>query len=249
MGSDIFTFVNILNNNNLIKKVDEEIDAKLNKLQEEAGIDDEFSLDCPKDPFYVELNGCWKTIDIEKYLEGCFLEFKGTAVGIKLEKNKLIQKEISSKILKISEDLHNLILDPKNNRYSNLEPLINVKISYCNKVLDFILNIKNEISRLSGKKSGVHTNLTQKQIVILFHHLNELGFVGKGMKNDELAGLISQLTSYSNDKIRQDLSLVKIDSNGVDSEEFKETDYTILRRSLKRLIESIEKEQKGKFPS
>ncbi len=249
MGNDIFTLVNILNNNNLIKKVDEEFDAKFSELLEKAEIDEEVSMECSKDTFYAELDGFRNTPDLEKYLESLFLEFKRTAVDTNLVKNKLIQNEISSKIFQVREDLHKLILDTNNERFSNLESLVNIKITYCDKVLDFISNIKNEISRLSGKKSGLHTDLTQKQIVILFHHLHELGYVGKGITNDELAGLISQLTSFSADKIRQDLSLVKKESTGVDSEEFKETDYTILRRYIKRLIESIEKEQKGKFPS
>jgi hypothetical protein len=60
--------------------------------------------------------------------------------------------------------------------------------------------------KLSGKKSGNHTKLTQKQIVVLLSRMLELDYVGNGMTKDNFARIHSEMTGFLSDKLRQDLS-------------------------------------------
>lgn len=249
MRKDVFSIVNILADNSFVENVDEEFSDRLTQLLKKIDIDEEFSLKLSEETFYVIINGYRSYDDLDKFLGNCFSEFKEIAIKTNLLKNKLFQSEISRQIFLIRSDLQKLLDSSKAKRYSNLTLLVHVKIVYCDKLLDFISNIKTEVFKLKEKKSGTYTELTQKQIVILFHHLHDLGYVGKGMQNDELAGLISQITAFSADKIRQDLSLVKKDSRSVESYEFKDTDYDAIVRAIKKLLKRIETEQKEKFSS
>jgi hypothetical protein len=254
MNNDIFEIVNILNNNHLVRKVNEVPIAKESGKTDKNDNDDsniEFDESSPEEfikRFFggdrdIELNGYSNPAELDKYLSECFNKFKSTSVMSDLEKNKILQNEIVQRVFSIRTELEQLKLGSINPRYKNYIPLINIKIEYCDKIILFLSNIKTETLKLSGKKKS-NSSLTQKQIVILFHHLHKLGYVGKGLNTDDLAIILSEMTGFSSTKLRQDLSHVKKESNSIDSEEFKDSDYTIIKRSLKRLIESIDKDQK-----
>lgn len=76
--------------------------------------------------------------------------------------------------------------------------------------------------------------LTQSQIVILFHHLRELGIISKKASNTILAQSISDMTGLSAEKIRQSLSSISSYSKNIDAD-FAPTDYDAVNDKIKAL--------------
>jgi hypothetical protein len=88
--------------------------------------------------------------------------------------------------------------------------------------------------------------LTQAQIVILFHHMQKLGIVSKKVSNTLLATSIADITGLSSQKIRQALSSVDKDTENIDAD-FKTTDYHAVNRKIKRLQQNLEEDFSARF--
>lgn len=88
--------------------------------------------------------------------------------------------------------------------------------------------------------------LTQAQIVILFHHMQKLGIISKKVSNTLLATSIADITGLSSQKIRQALSSVDKDSENIDAD-FKTTDYHAVNRKIKQLHQNLEEDFSARF--
>jgi hypothetical protein len=246
MDNDIFFLINILKDNNYVKKVDEEFNLKVSDMLLTDSLEKEIPMKDDGNPFFIELNGFRNTSDLDNYLLESLAKFKSIAIGSGLFKNKVLQNELTQRVFTVRTELGELKLVNIKSRFSNYIPLIDLKINYCDKTLDFISNIKNETSRLGGKKIGDHTELTQKQVAILFHYLKELGYAGKRMDNDDFTQLVAEITDYSSEQIRQDFSRIKKISK-IDRFGFQETDFDLVKKSLRRMIQKLDEESKIKF--
>lgn len=102
--------------------------------------------------------------------------------------------------------------------------------------------LKEMYTQLDGLVSSTKTRkikekdveLTQSQIVILFHHLRELGIISKKASNTILAQSISDMTGLSAEKIRQSLSSISSYSKNIDAD-FAPTDYDAVNDKIKAL--------------
>jgi hypothetical protein len=248
MDNDLFEIVNILNDNNYIENVDEEFDKKVSDMLNTVSLDEEISVKHDGNPFYVELNGYSDPNDLDIYLERCFNQFKKVAVEIKLNKNKLLQDAISQRIISIREELLKLKNNTKCKRYRNYLSLFEIKIKYCDKILGFLSNIKIETLKLSGKKIGDNTALTQKRVSILFYYLQKIGYAGKNMETDDFTKLVAEITGYSSEQIRQDFSHIKKISSE-DYYGFQLVDFEKVISYLRVMINNMEEDSKIKFPT
>ena len=96
------------------------------------------------------------------------------------------------------------------------------------------------------KLKNPDVEITQPQIVLLFHHLQQLGIVSKSVSNTSLATSLSELTGFSFEQIRQALSSVSVYSKNIDAD-FKQTDYSALNRKVKALQQNLETESSKRF--
>jgi hypothetical protein len=161
--------------------------------------------------------------------------------------------------------LDNLLNNSKLVENYVFESLIKVKIEICTESIRFInyapVIIINQtvetpikpnvtLSRVRIRRpSEKLTDLTQNQIVILFHYLREHGYIGKDTTNTLYAGHISELTGFAAEKIRQDLSHISNNFKSADSREFLDYEYSAVKRALNKVIASIEKYSEEHFPS
>lgn len=111
-----------------------------------------------------------------------------------------------------------------------------IKIKY--ELLGGILETHSE--KTYRKPKEVQIDITQSQIVILFHHMKQLGMIGKNVSNTIIASCMSEMSGFSKEKIRQALSTVKEDSTSVENAEYVEYDYTRVRNKIQQLKENIE---------
>lgn len=247
MENDLFELVNILKDNNYSKKVIEakgtEIDFSVLEFYE-----GELKMGVDKDSLYIELNGFSDPSELDSFLNTLLEKFKRIAADIRLDKNKLLFSEINQRTYAIRLDLTQLKTNKLRVNCNNYIPLLDIKIDYCEKLIGFISNIKKEVSQIVGKAPGEYTDITQKQIVILFYHMIEQSFIGKGITKDRLAYLISELTAFSAENIRQDFSEIKKPDADFDRTQFTDTEYDSVKAKLKALIRAIEKDQHQKFP-
>lgn len=248
MDNDIFLLVNILNDNDITEKANEEYDKKVSDLLDSDCHDEEISVKHDGNPYYVELNGFCDTYDLDNYLLESLINFKKTAIGSGLVKNKVLQNELTRRVFAVRTELEQLKHVNNISRFSNYIPLIDIKISFCDKTLEFISNIKSETSRSGGKKIGAHTELTQKQVAIFFHYMKELGYAGKRMDSDDFTKLVAEISDYSSEQIRQDFSRIKKVSQ-IERFGFHETDFDLVKKYLRRMIQKLEEESKNKFAS
>jgi hypothetical protein len=98
----------------------------------------------------------------------------------------------------------------------------------------------------SKKKKERKVELTQPQIVLLFHHLQNLGMIIKDVPNRTLAGHISEITGFTAEQIRQGLSSVSLFSKNIDAN-FKPADYSALYLKVNALQENLELEESKRF--
>lgn len=133
--------------------------------------------------------------------------------------------------------------------------LIRTKIGTCDAILNlFEIYLQSPTANTNEKQSKRWHNpdnltvLTQNQIAILFHFLRELGFIGKGMQKNEYAEIISKLTGFSAEKIRQKLSHIENKSTSTESVEFTEVDFRITSRVFGKIIAEIQTTVQQKFP-
>lgn len=241
MNDIVLEIVNILKDNRIVDKVNEEFDGLISsKLNEEEG---DFTLEYSENPLYIELNGISDPSELGKHLNGKLTKFKQSAANTRLDKNKILQNELIQSIFSVRTELTQLLLEDHANKFRNFKSLITLKISYCDKILLFISNIKNEVSKLIRKGKGDYTNLKQKQIVILFSHMHKLGFIGKGMDKGELADLVAEMTDFSSNRIRQDLSNIL----DIDTLDFLQSDYSEVIKALNKIKSSVETESKARL--
>jgi hypothetical protein len=85
------------------------------------------------------------------------------------------------------------------------------------------------------KQKEIKVDLTQTQIVILFHHLKSTGMVGRNISNTILAANISGITGFSKEKIRQALSNINPGSESADADAFTEIDFIRVKRKIETL--------------
>jgi hypothetical protein len=88
--------------------------------------------------------------------------------------------------------------------------------------------------------------LTQAQIVILFHHLQRLGVLSKKVTNITLATCLSEITGFEFHQLRKSLSSVSLFSENVDAN-FKPSDYSALDLKVESLKEHLKKESIERF--
>ncbi|MBW1613222.1 MAG: hypothetical protein JRJ57_04465 [Deltaproteobacteria bacterium] len=241
MENDIFFLVNTLKDNNYEKKVDEEFDKRVSDMLQ-TDIDVDGSIEYSGNPFYVEINGHSAPDEFENFLLAQLNQFKSIAAEKKLDENKLLQAELSKQLFSIRTNLTQVKKHSVGLKYKNFYPLIDKKIDYCERALAFLSNLKTEILKLRKTESGKFTGLTQKQIVVLFFHLQKLGYVGKGIDKDDYAKLISEMTGFSFKQIRMGLSHIEKNSTSLDKYKFSETDYTVTKKEVRKVLSAIDKE-------
>jgi hypothetical protein len=98
----------------------------------------------------------------------------------------------------------------------------------------------------SRKRKERKVELSRPQIVLLFHHLQNLGMITKDLPNRTLAGCISEITGFTAEKIRQGLSSVSLYSKNTDAN-FKPDDYSALYLKVNALQENLELEESKRF--
>ena len=105
-------------------------------------------------------------------------------------------------------------------------------------------------AKLPGYQSKKHkerkVDLTQPQITLLFHHLQNLGMIAKDVPNTTLAACISEITGFKFKQLRQALSSVSLHSRNIDAN-FKPTDYNALNRKIKTLQTNLELDLSARF--
>lgn len=205
-----------------------------------------------------ELNGYQKDSEFEEFLILHFEKFKNIFAQNNLWNNKDAKAEIVEDVRTVRYHLDHLLPTARLLNDSRFNSLIKVKTDICVETLRFInypiSNIEqfNSVnSRPIRKKKQIAklTDLTQNQIVILFHYLRENGYIGKDTTNTLYAAHISELTGFAEEKIRQDLSHISNNFKSADSREFLDYEYSAVKRALNKVIASIEKYSEEHFPS
>lgn len=212
-----------------------------------------------------ELNGYQKPSDLEDFLISNFEKFKIVFNNKKYSNEINEKKEIVNQVRAIKNQLDKLLDISKLAENYLFESLIKVKIEICTETIRLInyapVIIINQTvetptqpnvtpSRIRIRRpSEKLSDLTQNQVVILFHYLRENGYIGKDTTNTLYAAHISELTGFAAEKIRQDLSHISNNFKSADSREFLEYEYSAVKRALNKVIASIEKYSGEHFPS
>lgn len=231
--------------NKLLKELtdNEPLRKELNKVDEKPfddqplfhGIPDPFSSPSPKR--YKE-----KKINPFEY-ESTLLKTLEALNNIANTQNQLqVQYEaIWNQLHESKKELSVMVADEK---YSNNE-LVQLKYEILD---DALQSISNHIPEKQHRKpKEVQVELTQSQIVVLFHNMQKLGMVGKNIPNTLLAKSISEMTGLSKEKIRQALSAIKDNSDSVESVSFTENDYHRVKNKVQSLKEKIQQDLESKF--
>ena len=202
-------------------------------------------------PSYYELHGCSSYEELEDFLTKYFREFKISFIANNFDTNETLKQEYISQVNEFREELSNTTLfHAMLLKDMSFVSLVKTKIRFCEYTVDFI---EKQGQKKKTHKATNYNNLNQlkqKEVVILFHHLRELGLIAKGIPNNVYNQYISDLTGYAAEKIRQDLSNVSKESTSVDSNRFQESDYEGVIRVIKRkLLHKIEAEYKDKYKS
>jgi hypothetical protein len=199
---------------------------------------------------YYELNGYSDFNDLEDYLNENLYDFKIAFIADGCAKDKSLKNEIVQQVSFIKKELSELKETVKFLKDFALIALIRTKTNFCDEVISFITNQEIRIKPRRQKDSDNPNRLKQKEVVILFYYLRDLGLISKGMQNNEYAQYISDLTGYQAEKIRKDLSYIKNLSKSNESGSFIESDYDGVKRKLEqKLIKAIVADYKEKFPS
>jgi hypothetical protein len=98
----------------------------------------------------------------------------------------------------------------------------------------------------SKNKKDREVELSRPQIVLLFHHLQNLGMITKDIPNTTLAVCISEITGFKFSQIRKSLSSVSLFSKNVDAD-FKPADYSALDHKVKALHRNLETELSKRY--
>jgi hypothetical protein len=210
--------------------------------------EDEVDVKASESLAYYELNGYSDFNDLEDYLNENLYDFKISFIEAGCAKDKSLKNEIVQQITIIKSELTELKETVKFLKDFALIALIRTKTNFCDEVVSFITNQDIRIKPRRQKDSENLNRLKQKEAVILFYYLRDLGLISKGMQNNEYAQYISDLTGYEAEKIRQDLSYIKNESQSNEGGSFQESDYEGIKRQLvQKLIKAISAVYKEKF--
>ena len=273
MDSAIENYVTLLTNNTFVAKyckVPDTLDESFNHNTDSLEIDEtaeaiEYSYEKfiasiqnkwlqPDFLRAYELNGFRKSGDLIEFLDPKFEEFKEAFAKYKCWNDKSLTKKLTNQLRTSREELHTL----SNKIYfledAILRGLLKTKHDYCREAYSFVRSfiafipdpVEQKTLRARRPIENL-TNLTQNQIVILFHYLRDFGFVGKDMPKNMYAEQISGLTGFAVEKIRQALSHIEKESSSIDSVKFTEVDYSVIRRALEKIIAAIKSESDRKF--
>ena len=191
------------------------------------------------------LNGYWKQRDFFDYIQLKFEDFKVLIANCDLIED---QKDINDFQNAIWHSIEELTLYPivTHHELRDINSMLKVKIDCCQNVIVLLRNLQSNISSPDKAKQSKRwkehkklTKLSQNQIAILFHFMRDLELIGNGMQKKEYAEIISSLTGFSSEKIRQKLSHIEKQSNSVESDQFKEVDFSITRRVFENIIAEI----------
>jgi hypothetical protein len=201
------------------------------------------------------LNGFTQPAKLENYIESEFEKFRTYIANNFNRIDKSTLKEIVETIKDSRNELGFLLSANRKNQFLILDHLISVKIELCAETIRYINNplfiTKSQVYKKKEKnQKGFEnlTNLNQNQIVILFHYLREFGYIGKDMPKNLYAESISVLTGFATEKLRQDLSHIEKKSTSTDSTDFIENEFSIVRRSLEKVIEKLKRDSSERFP-
>jgi hypothetical protein len=220
-----------------------------NPIDNPEDIQDYFDVKASDSLTYYELNGYSDFDDLEDYLNENLNEFKIAFFADGYEKDKSLKNEIVQQVSLIKGELLELKETVKFLNDSALIALLRTKTNFCDEVVSFINNQENRIKPRRLVDPNNPNRLIQKEVVILFYHLRETGFIGKNIPNNVYAQYISDLTGYEAEKIRQDLSYIKNESQSNEGGSFQESDYDGIKRKLeKKLIKAISADYEEKFP-
>lgn len=197
-----------------------------------------------------QLNDFSKPSALEDFLSEKFELFKKAFTINDYQNNKPVKDDIINQIRLIRNKLE-ILLDYTVRIHNHLlNSLIKAKTQICADALRFINLVTIpassqpvQINVRTRKNFENLTKLTQDQVIILSHYLKEMGCLGKSMTNKLFAAQISELSGFSSEKIRQDLSHIA----NPDRYEFSESDYVIVRRYLKEMTEKIEQDCQKMF--
>jgi hypothetical protein len=222
-----------------------------NPVDNPEDIQDYFDAKASDSLVYYELNGYSDFDDLEDYLNENLYEFKIEFISGGFAKDTSLKNEIIQQVTIIKSELLNLKETVKFHKDFALIALLRTKTNFCDEVISFINNQENRIKPRRQKDSKNNPNrLKQKEVVILFYYLRDLELISKGMQNNEYAQYVSDLTGYEAEKIRQDLSYIKNESQSNEGGGFQESDYDGIKRKLEqKLIKAILADYEEKFPS
>lgn len=199
-----------------------------------------------------KLNGFDKPSDLEDNLLINFESFKEAFTINNYQNDKNVKNEIVNQIRSIRTKLE-ILLDYTVRIHNHLlNSLIKAKIEICADALRFInLSTIPESSKpvqknIRTRRNLTHlTDLTQDQVTMLSHYMRKFGCFGKSMSNNLYASYVSELSGFSSEQIRKDLSYV----TNLESYEFSESDYIAVRRIVKKIVEEIEQDCKKIYSS
>lgn len=278
MDEQITEYLNLLRDNIVVVKryirpdwfdgTDNLSDVELNKVKllnekeyHPASIDSKMFEDellFPDSIKRYELNGYQKDSEFEEFLISQFEKFKSIFIKNNLWNQSDVKAEIANHVRRTRSELDHLLLSGRLLKDSRFNSLIKVKTDVCVETLRFINFPISNIEQFNNvnakpirkkKQIAKLTSLTQNQIIILFHYLKELGYIGKDMPKNEYAQHIAELTGFAAEKIRQDLSHISNNFKSTDSREFLEYEYSAVRRSLDKVIAAIKKDSEERFPA
>jgi hypothetical protein len=204
-----------------------------------------------------ELNGFQKDYEFEQFLILHFEEFKAIFTKDNLWDKKDTKEAIANHVRKTRNLFDHFLHRARLLEDSEFNSIIKVKTDVCMETLRFVnfpmqilQQFNNDNPRPIRKKKQIVklTSLTQNQIVILFHSLKELGYIGDEMQKNIYAHHISELTGYAEEKIRQDLSHIVKNPDGTNTVEFSEIDYSVVKRTLDKVIAKVKKDSEERFP-
>jgi len=219
-----------------------------NPVDNPEDIQDYFDAKASDSLTYYELNGYSDFNDLKDYLNENLYEFKIEFIADGYAKDKSLKNELIQQVSLIKKELSELKETVKFRKDFALIALIRTKTNFCDEVISFINNQENRIKPRRQKDSDNPNRLKQKEVVLLFYYLRDLGLISKGMQNNEYAQYISDLTGYEAEKIRQDLSYINNELQSNEGGHFQESDYEgIKRRLVQKLIKTLSADYKEKF--
>ncbi len=254
MDNTITEFLDILKDNKYVAKplqVDDHMDNadEIKAEIEEKWNDALESGVLPDSSIYFELNGCHDPEAYSEFLEkklNCFkLAFNLT--GLSDDEN--LHSEVKNQLSKIRLEIVNMQQDAKSLNNSALDELFAIKISFSKELNNFLQDHTISKKSIKRKKSNATSILTSNQIAILFYHLKETGVIWKEIPKTVYSKIISELTGYESEQIRQNLTALEPDRETFYNKDIKEKDFEKVTNFLEgEILGAIDSKNTEKFP-